>query len=271
MVVAQRDVGAGGDQDLGAGQPAVTGRHHQRRRPVGRPRVDVRALPDQPAHQVLVRPGGRVMQRGPARLVDQRAALDQFARDVQVALDRGQHQRRLAGLVDGVDVGAGALEQRLDRLAGLLPDRHVQRRVALRVADVGIGARQQQLHDGGGVVVPRGDMEFGRRDGLRRRRHGRPGVTPLRPHRREQPRGQRQAAHRRECLECLECLERRQLRRHRPPAATRPARSPRHLRPPPAAGTAAACWPCIAPPDPRPARRGPPPPAWPHAARRPVG
>jgi hypothetical protein len=102
-------VGAVGDQEQRGAVVPFARRHHHRRIGaafLGRDRVDLRAAREQQAHDLVVAAGGRIVQCGPARLVDFAPFASKASTAGAVALEGGHHQRRVA--VRGLRFQVGA-------------------------------------------------------------------------------------------------------------------------------------------------------------------
>ena len=126
---------------------------------------------------------------GAVREVDVGALLHEERRDVVVAVDDGEHQRRAAVGIDRVEIGAGVGERRRRRERALPRRVHQRRPSAFRqhgLADVGRALFDLVADDAGRRVRIVGDERPGVEAGAGRheRPHGVRAVVERRPHQR---------------------------------------------------------------------------------------
>jgi len=111
------------------------------------------------AHVLLLDARCGIVQRRPAFLVHVGVARHQGLDGVDVALERGHHQRAFVLLVACLHLQAPVGDEGGKHLERLGLDRQRQPHLPLRVADVGVEPAAQQVVDGVGVVPLHGRKE----------------------------------------------------------------------------------------------------------------
>jgi hypothetical protein len=127
-------------------------------------------LVEQQTHHGDVAFAGGVMQRRPAWAIDFCALCDQQLRDVDLVVNGGQHQRRLAlGVVD-IDACAGVMEQQLGGFCGVRLNGDDQGGCEVFARAVGVKTDSNQAADCGVIVELDGTKKSIKRTSFRRRK-----------------------------------------------------------------------------------------------------